>query len=154
VETLLAYLFRLRLPRVTLLCWQVLLLICIFLPFLQRWEHPVPGPAISGNVNVSGGISSIAVPMNMKPPAQFPWEIIALILAAGIVLRLAWLILGFFRLHFFRLKSHMFLEEHAAIRDMQWRTGVRVPLLLSSEIDSPVTFGFRSPTMRKRLLTP
>ena len=32
-----------------------------------------------------------------------------------------------------------------SVRDMQWRTGVRVPLLLSDEIDSPVTFGFRSP---------
>ena len=27
-------------------------------------------------------------------------------------------------------------------RDVQWRTGVRVALLISDDIDSPVTFGF------------
>ena len=50
--TLLVYLFRLRLPRVTLIYWQILLLACLFLPFLQRWDHPVLGPAISGNGTV------------------------------------------------------------------------------------------------------
>ena len=83
--------------------------------------------------------------MNLNPPMQFPWEVLGIILAAGIVLRLAWLMIGFLRLHLFQRKSRMFLEEHASVRDMQWRTGVRVPLLLSDEIDSPVTFGFRSP---------
>ena len=143
--TLLVYLFRLRLPRVTLIYWQILLLACIFLPFLQRWDRPVLGPAISGNGTVTVRAPYIAVPMSLKPPMQFPWEVLGIILAAGIVLRLAWLMLGFLRLHLFQRKSRMFLEEHASVRDMQWRTGVRVPLLLSDEIDSPVTFGFRSP---------
>ena len=53
--------------------------------------------------------------------------------------------IGFFRLHLFHRKSCMFLEEHAAVRDMRWRTGVRVSLLLSGEIDSPITFGLRTP---------
>ncbi len=143
--TLLAYLFRLRLPRVTLIYWQILLLACIALPFLQRWNRPVLGTAISGNGTGTVRASHIAVPMGLNPPMQFPWEVLGIILAAGILLRLAWLILGFLRLHLFQRKSRMFLEEHASVRDMQWRTGVRVPLLLSDEIDSPVTFGFRSP---------
>lgn len=143
--TLLVHLFRLRLPRVTLVYWQILLLACIFLPFLQRWNHSALGPAISGNETVTVRAPYIAVPMNLKSPMQFPWEVLGVVLAAGILLRLAWLILGFLRLHLFQRKSRMFLEEHASVRDMQWRTGVRVPLLLSDEIDSPVTFGFRSP---------
>ena len=143
--TLLVYLFRLRLPRVTLIYWQILLLACIFLPFLQRWDHPALDPVISGNGTVAVSAPYLAVPMNLKSPMQFPWEVIGIILAAGIVLRLAWLMLGFLRLHLFQRKSRMFLEDQASIRDMQWRTGVRVPLLLSDEIDSPVTFGFRSP---------
>ena len=36
-----------------------------------------------------------------------------MILAAGILLRLAWLMIGFLRLHLFQRKSRMFLEEHA-----------------------------------------
>ena len=143
--TLLAYLFRLRLPRITLIYWQILLLACIFLPFLQRWDHPVLGPAISGNGTATVRTPYIAIPINLNSPMQFPWEVIGIILAAGIVLRLAWLMLGFWRLHLFQRKSRMFFEEHASVRDMQWRTGIRVPLLLSDEIDSPVTFGFRSP---------
>jgi TonB family protein len=143
--TLLVYIFRLRLPRVTLTYWQILLMACICLPFLQRWDRPVLGPAISGNGSVSVGAPYLAVPMSLNPPMQLPWEILGIILAAGIVLKLAWLMLGFLRLHLFQRRSRMFLEEHASVQDMQWRTGVRVPLLLSDEIDSPVTFGFRSP---------
>ena len=143
--TLLLYLFRLRLPRATLIYWQILLLTCISLPLLQRWHRPVLGPDISGSGTVTVRVLHLAVPMSFNAPMQFPWEILGIILAAGIVLRLAWLMLGFLRLHLFQRKSRMFLEDQASIRDMQWRTGVRVPLLLSDEIDSPVTFGFRSP---------
>jgi TonB family protein len=145
VGTLLAYLFRLRHPRVTLIYWQILLLACIFLPFLQRWDHPVLGPVIFGNRALITGIGGFGVPVNLKPPMQFPWEILGPILAAGIILRLVWLLLGLLRLHIFQRKSRVFIEENAVIQDMKWRTGVRVPLLLSDEIDSPVTFGFLSP---------
>jgi TonB family protein len=141
--TLFAHLFRLRLPRVTLIYWQAVLFICLFVPFLQRWEHPVLRRVISRSV--SPAIASVAVTTKMESPVLIPWEMLALLLAAGIFLRLAWLAIGFFRLHLFHRKSCMFLEEHAAVRDMQWRTGVRVSLLLSGEIDSPVTYGLRTP---------
>jgi TonB family protein len=147
VGTLLAYLFRLRTPRVTLIYWQALLLASIFLPFMQRWKHPVFSRAISGSVNASSVVSNIALPANVRAPIHIPWEALALIIAAGIFLRLVWLVIGFFRLRLFHDKSSMFLEEHAAVRDMQWCTGVRVSLLLSGEIDSPVTFGLRPPTI-------
>jgi TonB family protein len=132
---------------VTLVYWQLLLLASIFVPFLQRWDRPGLGPAISVSTTIIHGIPGMEVPMRLNPPVLFPWEVVGIILAAGIILRLAWLLLGFFRLHLFHRKSHMYFESHAAIRDMQWRTGVRVPLLLSDEIDSPVTYGFRSPTI-------
>ena len=38
--TLLAYLLRLRMPRVMLWYWQILLLACLVLPGLQNWKHP------------------------------------------------------------------------------------------------------------------
>ena len=39
--TLLAYVFRLRVPRVSLIYWQILLLACLLLPALQSWNHPI-----------------------------------------------------------------------------------------------------------------
>jgi len=126
--TLLAHLFRLRMPRAALIYWQVLLLASIFLPFMQRWKHPVFSRAISGGVSASSAVANIALPAPEKTPIHIPWEALALVLAAGIFLRILWLVIGFFRLRLFHSKSSMFLEEHAAVRDMQWRTGVRVSL--------------------------
>jgi TonB family protein len=148
--TLLAHLFRLRVPRVTLVYWQLLLLACLFVPLLQSWKHPVMSPIISTQaIPVTGGpaISDIAVPSSVEPAKPVRWEIILLIIAAGILLRLMWLAIGFIRLRLFRRKSHLFVEEQSVIHDMQWRTGVRVTVLLSDAIHSPVTFGFRSPTI-------
>jgi TonB family protein len=141
--TLLAYLFRLRLPRILLIYWQVLLFLCLIVPFLQRWEHPILRRVILRNASLA--ITGIPVPAGMESSPSIPWEMLGLILAAGIFLRFVWLMIGFFRLHLFHRKSCMFLEEQAAVRDMQWRTGVRVSLLLSHEIDSPVTYGLRTP---------
>jgi TonB family protein len=141
--TLLAYLFRLRLPRVAHIYWQVLLFICLIVPFLQRWEHPVLRRVLSRSI--SPAIAAVAVTTKMESPVLIPWEMLALFLAAGVFLRLTWLTFGFVRLHLFHRNSCMFLEEHAAVRYMQWRTGIRVSLLMSDEIDSPVTFGLRTP---------
>jgi TonB family protein len=151
--TLLAYIFRLRVPRVTLIYWQLLLLACLFVPLMQSWNHPVVNRAIPSSGTVAtvsvetSGITGIAVPENQKPEKRIPWELLPSILLAGIVLRLLWLSIGFLRLGLFRRKSHLFSEERSIIQDMQWRTGVRVTVLLCNAIHSPVTFGFRSPTI-------
>ena len=118
---------------------------CLLLPFLQPWEHSIYRSRVSGDVSVSSTVSSVTALMNAAESPEVPWEILAIVLASGIFIRLIWLAIGFLRLRLFEHKSHMFLEEHPAVRDMQWRTGVRVPLLLSGQIDSPVTFGFRPP---------
>ncbi len=144
--TLLAYLFRLRHPRVALAYWQAVLLACLFLPCLQRWHRPILGAAISGYGHAVFRIpdSGLAAPAG---PPQMPWDVLWAVLAAGIVLKLAWLLLGFVRLHLFRNNARVFMEPSDAVRDVQRRTGIWVPLFLSHEIDSPVTFGFRSPNI-------
>jgi TonB family protein len=147
--TLLAYLFRLRVPRVALVYWQLLLLVCLLGPFLQSWQHPVIGPSImAGNIFPAienPVVSGTIVSTNVEPAKPFRWEIIPLVLAGGVALRLLWLAIGFFRLQRFQRRSCLFYEEHSVIQDMQWRTGVRVTVLLSSAVHSPVTFGWRSP---------
>jgi TonB family protein len=145
--TLLAYLFRLQLPRVTLLYWQGLLLVCLFVPCLQHWERSDSIATIPGSVLSSSEMLRIGVPINAGFPGFLGWKLAALILGVGIFLRIVWLAAGFLRLHLFHHKSCLFLDEHAAVREMQWRTGVRVSLRLSGEIHSPVTYGLRSPTI-------
>jgi len=147
--TLLLYLFRMRVPRVTLLYWQGLLLACLLLPFLQPWRHEVIRTVSihSSAFDVSSAIP-VAIPVKAAEPAlRIPWKGLGFILAAGVLFRLVWLLIGFVRLRYLRRKACLFLEGQAVVRDVQWRTGVRVALLISDDIDSPVTFGFLMPTV-------
>src|SRR5262249_24423364 len=61
------------------------------------------------------------------------------ILAAGIVARLGWLAVGFWRLRRYRLNSQP-LEPA-----LSW--GVEADLRISADVSSPVTFGFRRPVV-------
>jgi TonB family protein len=95
--------------------------------------------------DISPVYSDVMSPPANRPDFQIPWESLGWVLGAGIILRLIWLLVGCVRLHSLRHKACLFLADHAAICEMQRRTGVRASLLLSAEIDSPVTFGFHSP---------
>jgi TonB family protein len=143
--TLLACLFRLRMPPVLLRYWQILLLACLFIPLLQNWNHPIRVPVPAVSITPSRLIPNAAVPNIPKSAILNLPEGIALILATGVILRLMWLALGFFRLRLFLRHSKFPAEAWPMVREMQSHIGVRVRLLLSNEIDSPVTFGIGSP---------
>jgi TonB family protein len=150
VGTLLAYLFRLRLPRVMHLYWQLLLLVCLLLPCFQKWNHPI----LSRGIVVTESLETPAIPISEmelpsipKPEKLILWKYIPHILFTVILLRLLWLGIGFFRLRLFCQKSQPLSDECTVIQDMQLYTGVRVTVLISSAIHSPATFGFRSPTI-------
>ncbi len=147
--TLLMYLFRLRVPRVTLIYWQVLLLLCLLVPALQPWKHAVYSSVTTSteSVEMAPVVSYGAVPLQIAPAVPIRWEVLWQLLAAGSLLRLVWLAIGFVRLRKLQRKAHAFPADQSISRDLRWRTGVRVTLLLSREIDSPVTFGFRTPTV-------
>lgn len=150
VGALLLYLFRLRVPRVALLYWQSLLLVCLLLPCLQPWEHPRihrSAPEVESLEVTGAAVAEIAAAEILPPQKPVPWNYIPHILGGGILLRFVWLFIGFLRLGRFRRKSQLLSEERLAIQDVQWRTGVRVSVLLSPAIHSPVTFGWRSPAV-------
>jgi TonB family protein len=148
--TLLAYLFRVRAPRIMHGYWQLLLLVCLLLPCLQTWQHPI----VSRSVRVTETVAAQSVAVQTSVATMIPgpakpvlWKYLPHVLFGGILLRLLWLGIGFLRLKLLKKKSHLFSEERTIVQDMQWRTGVRVTVLLSSAVHSPVTFGFRSPTV-------
>ena len=126
-------LVRMRAAGARLLYWQLLLAACLLLPWVRPWHREV----IAASVSVTTVVTSIAVPT--PAPARFhiaPGELLLCLLAAGVVARLAWLCVGFWRLR--RYRRHAWPLENA---------GADAEVLLSAEISSPVTFGWRRPVI-------
>ncbi len=146
--TLLAYIFRLRFPRVSLIYWQVLLLACLALPVLQKWERPAAvstPPAIQimeMTVSNTGAVSEL--PSESKISIT---DTAVLIFAAGALLRLLWLALGFYRLCLLLRRSERIERMPAFAERIESLIGVRARFYMSDETDSPATFGIFNPTV-------
>jgi TonB family protein len=128
---------RLRVPRARLAYWHILLAACLLLPQLRPWRRDV----VVADVQISTHILS----EQPGPPAPrtLPWSQIALsMLAAGMVGRLAWLGAGFWKLRQYRRRARLAPPTEIA---MPWES--RAAVLLSDDITSPVTFGWRRPVV-------
>jgi len=126
-------LVRMRAAGARLLYWQLLLAACLLLPWLRPWHREV----IAANVSVTTVVTSIAAPAPAPVRVHIsPGELLLYLLAAGAVARLAWLAVGFWRLRRYRRRA-VPLEN----------VGVWAEVLLSAEISSPVTFGWRRPVI-------
>jgi TonB family protein len=128
-------LLRLRLPRARLVYWHLLLAACLLLPAVRPWRQE----AISGDVQVTTTILAVQ-PVQPAPRPTIPLSGIALLLlAAGMVVRLGWLAVGFWRLRQYRRHSLPLRPANA------W--SVEADLRISGEVPSPVTFGFFAPVV-------
>src|ERR1700722_20552909 len=81
---LLPILFRVRHPRTQLVYCHVVLALCVILPFIQPWRHPV--------IHRVAGVAE---------PATAPWSwvrIVIWVLAAGAVVRFVWLLAGLWQI--------------------------------------------------------
>jgi len=146
--TLLAYIFRLRIPRISLYYWQVLLIACLALPLLQKWEKPA---AVSTNVTmqmtgmtVPNTGTDVASSLPSSPKISTTGAIV-LVFAAGALLRLLWLVLGFYRLRLLLRRSEPIDRMPHAAERICSLIGVRARFYLSDETDSPATFGIFNP---------
>lgn len=133
---LIVALARLRAPGAKLLFWQSTIAACLLLPALRPWKTEVAQSAISVTTTV----------ISMRPVKSAPaWDLPSLaaillgMIAAGIGLRLIWLVVGLWRLRRFRLHSRPY--DGGA----QWKC--QVTLRISDEVSSPVTFGYRDPVV-------
>jgi TonB family protein len=117
-------------PRARLLYWQILLAACLLLPLMRPWRHDVFAEDSEVSVVmtrvVPGGPHHRSIPWDALPPA---------VLAAGILGRLAWLGVGFYRLRRYRRQA------------TPLHRGAICPALVTQEISSPVTFGFFRPVI-------
>lgn len=139
---LLPPLFRIRLPKFRLLYWQTVLAASLLLPLLQRWRADLL--PVSGVIAVEGGM---AVGAPSTGAASWPLaEIVAAILAAGIAMRVAWLLLGMRRLKVYRHRARP-VEGSLVAPDALLKLSGRATFLISGELASPATFGFRRPAV-------
>ncbi|HMD97233.1 MAG TPA: M56 family metallopeptidase [Terriglobia bacterium] len=148
VAALLPGAFRLRQPRVLLGYWTALLAACLLLPLLEPWRT-VPQPPAGAAVTFRTG--TIRVLTAAAPPAKhwtFPiYQVVALALLAGIVVRLIGLGIGLLRLRQYRRTALPLTPLPDAIKETQARTRTRAGFCLSKAVDSPVTFGLVRPVI-------
>jgi TonB family protein len=145
--TLLAYVFRLRMPRISLIYWQILLTVCLFLPALQNWRHPIQmrTPAISDAVFY--GIPSKTAAPGTEFSFSITPEVIGLAIIAGACLRMIWLAFGYFRLRRILRHSQYLSDPPPLDKSLSSRIGVQARFFLSNEVDTPATFGLITPTV-------
>jgi TonB family protein len=142
--TALPALFRLRAPRVLLAYWQGMLLTCLILPLLQPWKSLATASSIAeGKVSITfQGASASA-----SDAHSWLFPLIAGILLAGIVVRLGWLALGVGRLRAIRRAARALDPLPDWLRELESKLSVSPAWYLSSEMESPATFGIRPPSV-------
>ncbi|HXH50225.1 MAG TPA: thioredoxin domain-containing protein [Terriglobia bacterium] len=146
---------RLREPRLRLIYWQVLLAMGVLLPVIEPWQT---APKIEQVVVETGGSAIHAGSAGIEAAAALPvhaassftiYEIVAILLVSGFLLRLFWLAAGLVRLRRSRLHASP-LGQHAAVEQFKTALGISPAVLISDRNSSPVTFGWRTP----RILLP
>jgi TonB family protein len=125
-------LLRLRWPGAKLIFWQILLAACLLLPLMRPWRQEVIA-AVGRPVSTTVAVAVSTAPATR--PTMPRSEMALLLLAAGTLIRLSWLGVGFWRLRKYRLHARL-LGLHSGC-----------PTFLSDEIASPVTFGWRKPVV-------
>lgn len=143
VGLLLPALFRLRDPRACLFYWQGLLLAILALPLLQ----PEPGKlAFAADLTVTADWLDGIAATGVEEEAWTPYRLLLLALAAGALLRFAWLGLGLSRLRSLRrdaVPAALSPMVSQAFKD----AGTRARLLISERVEGPVTFGWKDPVV-------
>jgi TonB family protein len=144
-----AWVFRLRAPRVALAYWQALLLACLVLPFAQPRQDTPPASAMAATTSiVEPGTRSAHLPTAMVSSPSLAIEIgtwIVLGLAAGLTARLLWLLLGALKLRQLRQSATPLEPLPAAFRSAQDTLGTSAEIGVSPHTSGPVTFGLRRP---------
>jgi TonB family protein len=126
---------RLVSPRARLVYWHVLLAACLLLPLIRPWRQQV----IAETVSVTTRVIAIA-PADASSGRAIPRTEIALaVISVGALARLAWLLVGFWRLSRHRRHSRAFSMR------LPWPS--RAELRISDDVTSPVTFGARNPVV-------
>jgi TonB family protein len=138
---LLIQVLQIRMPKVRLYCWQVLLVVCFLLPAIQPWRRL----NIDSSVQITTGAFTPVERNHSLGFLQIPLpNVILLLLGAGAAIRFSILGLGFLRLRRYRRDSSI---VPGAFHDLERRMGIHADVHVSPDTPGPVTFGFLHPVI-------
>ena len=121
---------------------QLLLAACVALPFLQPWRIPAAKSAVTVTTTVLSNLTPSTTAPDQWQPSML--QVIAAVLAAGILVRLTLLGLGMVRLRRYIDRARLI---PSAFRIEKERIGVWPDILASDELRGPVTFGLFRPAI-------
>jgi TonB family protein len=139
---LLPWLFRLDVAGVRYTYWRAIAVLCLTLPWIQPYRH---GRGVAATVTNVVAVASVQATPGTSGVANTNWGFIVLaVLAAGILLRLAWLAFGLIKLR--RLRRIAMQGQPAIIdADLQRALGIRTDIRYAPGLQQPVTFGVLRP---------
>ena len=134
--------FRLRVPRVRLAYWQVLLAICLLLPAVEPWRR-----AADSNIDFTMAAARPVSPDRAR--AYFlPWrQALLFVLASGCAARALWLAVGFGKLRRRRRDARVFSPLPPRLDLLRAAVAPNAEFRLSSSLSGPVTFGLWRPVV-------
>ena len=133
---------RLRTPRLSLGFWQVVMGIAIALPLIQPRIESVDGFLLSSTVSDTVAIAEAAP---MMPAGIDVVTIAVFVIAAGIAIRLLWLVMGMLRLRAMVAHAHRDDAIMRVIEDLHTSIGARAVVMISDDVAGPATIGVRHP---------
>ena len=141
IGALLMYWLRIRIPKTRLVCWQMLLGVCLLLPAIEPWR------AFDANssVQITTGAVTPVERNHRSTLIQIPRPgVILMLVGAGALGRLGMLALGFWRLSRYRRDSRLM---PGAFQELQRRLNIYAAVHVSPDTAGPVTFGFLRPVI-------
>src|SRR5215510_11783762 len=145
VGALLPLVFRVRHPRSQLAYCHLLLAVCLVLPVIQRWQHPI---VFGSNAESNTAAVVVTTVTATSIDEAIPWrQIIGWILLAGFLARLCWTAGGLWIIHRHKGMSTPFYRVPSSIKQACLRTQADALFCVSQKGIGPVTFGFFRPVV-------
>lgn len=137
-----AAVFRLRDPRIRLVYWQALLLVCLLLPVVEPWRR-----ALDSTIEFTAAAASLAPPHAARG-FSLPWrQALLCMLASGCAIRALWLAAGFGKLRRWRRNAAVFSPLAPRLDALRASIAPQVEFRLSPALSGPVTFGLARPVV-------
>ncbi len=138
---------RVKTPRACLRFWQCLFAASVLWPTSQVWLNlDSSGERLAGGVLWSVASFAIAGMQVGAASSDTGWAAIVItLLAAGAVIRLAWLAAGLVKLQAFRANSELADDLEPLSASLARELGVRADIRFSGAVTCPATIGLRRP---------
>jgi protein TonB len=144
VASTLPSLLRLDNPGARYAYWRAIGLLCIALPWIQPY-HEVASTLSGTTDTVVIGVAAGLTPTDAVASAIDWASVVWAVLAAGVLLRSAWLAAGLFKLR--QLRRSAVAAATLVDDDLQRTLGTRADVRHAAIVDHPVTFGLRKPVV-------